>query len=803
VFFLFVFAINVFSQQEHIIIKGLIRDSIGKPIPYVNITLKDATLGTSSNDSGYFSLPVPYGKQFTLVFSSIGYLTAKNSYTISSRSTKPLQIVLKVDTKVLDEIQVKGNDRSGGMEKLAIRDFNSIPNPSGNIESLIKIMGAGVSSRNELSSQYSVRGGNFDENMVYVNDIEIYRPFLMRSGQQEGLSFANSQMVSSLRFSSGGFEARYGDKMSSVLDVTYRQPQKFEVNSTMSLLGGALTCEGITHDKKFYQITGVRYKTSKYLLKTFDTKGEYNPSFVDIQTLVGYRPTSKLEFSFLGNFAQNKYDFIPASRSTNFGTQDQPYNLKIYFEGQELDKYLSATGAFTVAYRPRNNLQLKMIFSGYSASERETFDIEGQYLINELDNTASSSSYKDSALNIGVGGMLNHARNFLWVDALNFNHIGIFEKSGHTLRWSLQVKSEQISDRLNEWSLFDSAGYVRPYYPDQIAVSEYVNSENEMHTIRYSGFIQDTWKINTANAVYFLNGGVRFHYWDFNNELIVSPRFRISYQPVNNRNLLFYFATGVYDQPAAYREMRNMQGAVNTKIKAQKSFHFVVGNDYYLQLWDRPFKFTTEIYYKKLTDLIPYKLENVRIKYTAQNNATGYAAGIDMKLNGEFIPGLESWLTLSLLKTEEDISNDSYTDKNGTIHYPGYFSLPTDQRFSLNLFFQDFLPENPTMQIHLNLVYGSSVPVSPTRSKRFDQTFLMGPYRRVDVGLSKILVKRDNTFVKDFVIGLEIFNLLNINNKASYLWVRTVNNQNGVSGEFAVPNYLTARRLNFKITMKF
>jgi hypothetical protein len=802
IFFIFIFS-NIFSQEGSIIIKGFIRDTTNRPVPYVNITLQNMQLGTSSNDSGYFSLPVPFGKEFTLVFSSIGFLTEKRILSINNSGFKPLYIVLKTDTKMLGEILVKGNERSGGMEKLNIRDFNYIPNPSGNIESLIKIMGGGVASNNELSSQYSVRGGNFDENLVYVNDIEITRPFLMRSGQQEGLSFANSQMVSSLKFSAGGFEARYGDKMSSVLDITYRQPEKFEVNTTMSFLGGSVTCEGITRNKKWYQITGLRYKTSQYLLKTFETKGEYNPSFVDIQSLLGYKASSKLEFSFLGNLAQNKYDFVPESRSTNFGISTEIYNLKVYYGGQELDKYLSATGGLTASYRPRNNLLLKMIFSGYSASERETFDIEGQYLINELDNTASSQTYKDSILNIGVGGMLNHARNFLWVDALNFTHIGILEKGNHSLRWSLQVKDERISDRLNEWSLFDSAGYSKPYYPDKIAITEYVNSENTMHSLRYSGYLQDTWKINSSKGIFYLNGGIRFNYWDFNNELLISPRFRFSYQPARNNNLLFYFATGVYNQPPTYREMRNFQGVVNPKIKSQKSIHFVLGNDYYLQLWDRPFKFTTEIYYKKLTDLIPYKMENVRLKYTAQNNAVGYAAGMDMKLNGEFIPGLESWFTLSFLKTEEDQKDDSYIDQNGVVQHPGYYGRPTDQRVTLNLFFQDFLPDNPTLQIHLNLVYGSSIPVSPTRSKRFDQTFPMGPYRRVDIGLSKILVKRETKWIKDFIVGLEIFNLLNINNKASYLWVRTVNNQDNMAGEFAVPNYLTARRINLKITAKF
>jgi hypothetical protein len=799
----FLFSAYSFGQQESIKIKGVVKDTANKPVPFVNVSLKDTPLGTATNDSGYFSIPVPAGKEVTLIFTSMGFVTEKRTIMVTDKEIKPLNIVFKVDTKVLDEIQVKGTDRSGGLEKLNIRDYNYIPNPSGNIETLVKVMGGGVSARNELSSQYSVRGGNFDENLVYVNDVEIMRPFLMRSGQQEGLSFANSQMVSSLRFSSGGFETRYGDKMSSVLDITYRQPEKFAVNTMMSLLGGSITCEGITKNKKWYQISGVRYKTSKYLLNTFETSGEYNPSFVDIQSYTGFRPSSKLDFSFLGNLSQNIYDFVPQTRNTNFGTSDYMLNLKVYYDGRELDKYLSATGAFTTAYKPQNNLLLKLILSGYTDAERETFDISGEYLINELDNSPSSSSYKDSVLNIGIGGMLEHARNLLWVDAFNINHLGIFEKDNHTIRWSVQAKHEWVSDRLNEWSMFDSAGFAKPFYPDRIVVNGYVNGENTTQSTRYSGYVQDTWRLTTSNAIFYLNGGVRYHYWTFNKELLVSPRLRISYQPANNKNLMFYFATGLYAQPPVYREMRDKQGVINKNIKSQKSLHFVVGNDYYLQLWDRPFKLTTEIYYKKLTDINPYKLDNLRITYRADNSAVGYAAGMDLRLNGEFVPGLESWFTLSVMKTEEDIKGDSYVDENGVTQYPGYYGRPTDQRIMMNLFFQDYLPNNPTMHVHLNLFYGSAVPVTPPRAKRSDMTFPMGPYRRVDLGISKTLVNWENKLLKEFSVGLEIFNLLNILNKSSYLWVRTVNNQDSKAYEYAIPNYLTSRRLNFKISAKF
>jgi hypothetical protein len=798
------------NGQTEATVQGYVRNAEGKAISSVSIVVQNSNFKAISSDSGYYQLKTMAYKQLTLQYSCIGYQTIKKQIRLEPGEKARLDVTLPVIVKKIDEVSVVSEaDRATDPNKVNIKDFSQIPNASGNFEALIKTL-PGVASNNELSSQYSVRGGNFDENLVYVNDIEIVRPFLIRSGQQEGLSFINPDMVSSVKFSAGGFEARYGDKMSSVLDVSYRKPVENQYSLSASLLGGSLSAEGTSKNSKFTYIGGFRYKTSEYLLRTMDTKGEYNPAFVDGQALISFQASKKLEFSFLGNFSQNKYLFIPQTRSTNFGTYAQIYNLTIYYDGQELDRYQSSLGAFTVNYKPQDNLSLKLISSGYSSYEQETFDIEGYYLINELDNSIGSSTYGDSLLNIGAGGMLNHARNYLWSNSWSVSHIGTFIKNNHTIRWALDYKSEWIKDRSKEWTLIDSAGYSEPYSPTSISLNDSYDARNNLRFIRISGYFQDTYQFSSDKTKYYLNSGLRFNYFDFTRQFLLSPRMRFTVKPDWKRDFMFYLASGIYYQPPSYKEMRDFYGVVNPNIKAQQSIHIVLGSDYNLLIWNRPFKLTSEVYYKFLNDLIPYKIDNVRIRYIAKNNAVGYATGLDLKLNGEFVPGIESWASLSLLKTEENQKDDYYLDSNGNKVYPGYYPRPTDQRVTFSLFFQDYLPGNPTLQMHMTLSYGSAFQVSPPRSKRFDQTIPMGPYRRVDLGLSKTLKDRNTTSslpfinkLKEMKISLEIFNLLNIYNKASYLWVQTVNNQENVSNEFAVPNYLTSRRINVKLSVKF
>jgi hypothetical protein len=801
--------------QSDATLSGWIKTPEGKAVAPVHVQILKTPFYVSSNDSGFYSIKVPAYKQLTISFSCVGYETIKQTVRMEPGQKRELNIEMPIVFHKMQEVTVTGeSERLGGLSRINITDFNQLPSTSGNFESIIKTM-PGVSSGNELSSQYMVRGGNFDENLVYVNDVEIMRPFLIRSGQQEGLTFINADMVSNVKFSAGGFEARYGDKMSSVLDVTYRKPEEFDCAAQASLLGGNLTIGNSTKNKKWTYLGGLRYKTSQYLLSSLDTDGEYTPSFTDAQALITYQPNTKWEFSLLGNYAQNKYRFVPKTQSTNFGSWVEIYNLTVFYDGQEKDKYLSAQGAFTINYKPTENLILKLVSSGYAADEQETFDIDGAYWVYQLDNTAGSSSAGDSLTSLGAGEMLTHARNYLQNKTWNLSHIGSYTSHDHTLRWSVSAKQQNIHDKLNEWTYIDSLGYIMPYSSGSITLTDYVKGNHHVNMNEYLGFLQDTWQFDMGNIRSYLTAGVRFNYNSFTNEFLVSPRVRFSIKPAWKHDIILFASAGAYPQPPVYKEMRDMHGNLNPNIKAQKSYHFVVGSDYNLKIWDRPFKLTSEVYYKYLTDLIPYKVDNVRLRYTAQNNAVGYAEGIDLKLNGEFVPGIESWASLSVMKTEENQKDDYYIDSNGNRVEPGYYARPTDQRINFSLFFSDYLPNQPTLQMHMTLAVGSSFKVSQPNSERFDKTLNIGPYRRVDIGFSKVLRKAKKNadeaetvssslkHFKEFIISAEIFNLLNTANKASYMWIRTIPNQENVQNTFAVPNYLTSRRLNVKIAMKF
>ncbi len=801
-FFLLLLSVNVefvLSQAQSGSIFGGVTDSTGKSLPFVNIVIPQLNKGTTSNTDGKYQMDVPAGRH-EILFSLVGYKTEKVIINLSSDEKKELNAVLRIAVKNLEEVSVIG--RNQDMNRISVKEFELLPNPSSSLESLIKTM-PGVSSSNELSSQYSVRGGNFDENLVYVNEVEVIRPFLVRSGQQEGLSFINPDLVGSIRFSAGGFEARYGDKMSSVLDVSYRTPQKAAASVNLSFMGGSISVEGISKNKKFSFISGIRYKTTKLLLGSLDSKGEYEPNFTDWQMMLNYKMTEKLSFGMLTNYARNSYSFIPQTRNTNFGTFAQIYNLKIYYDGHEEDQYNSMMGSFWTQYQLNPNLRMKLMASVYSIYEQEKFDISGEYLINELDAYPGSDTYGDSLLNLGVGAMLNHARNYLQADIWSAAYSGSWQKGDHNFTWAVKYQHDRFQDRLSEWDYIDSAGYSSPYSDRQIVLNNIVSAENSLTLERYSAFIQDAIKWDSKRASFTLNAGVRFHGWSLTSEKLLSPRVRFSVQPVWERDVVFYAASGIYFQPPVYKELRNFKGELNRNIKSQQSIHFLLGSDIMLNLWERPFKYTIEAYYKDLKNLIPYKLDNVRIKYTAQNNARGYATGIDMKLYGEFVQGVESWASLSLLSTKEDLLDDYYINKNGQRIEPGYYHRPTDQLFHINVFFQDYLPNNPSLKASLNLVYGSTFYIAPPKSNRFDATYPLGHYRRVDLGLSKTFKTPFLPQLKNFWIGVEVFNLFDIRNKASFMWIQTVANQENVPNLFAVPNYLTSRRLNLKMSLKF
>lgn len=792
---------SVIAQSS--LIYGKLTDSTGKVLPYVNVSVPSLNKGTVTSETGKYELALPAGKSLEIQFSLLGYVKKSIHIVLSESERKQLDIMLKVQIKNLQEVAViHQQERISDMTRLSIKEFEMLPNPSGSLESMIKTL-PGVSSANELSAQYSVRGGNFDENLVYVNDMEIIRPFLIRSGEQEGLSFINSDLVEGVRFSAGGFEAKYGDKMSSVLDVSYRTPMKFGSNISLSLMGGSVSAEGVSKNSKFSFISGVRYKTTKLLLGSLDSKGEYEPNFTDWQMLMNYKINNRLTFSLLTNYARNAYTFIPQSRETVFGTFQTVYNLKVYYDGREDDQYNSLMGGLTTQYTFSPNLSMKLIVCGYSTFEQEKFDIQGEYLLNELDAYSGSSGYGDSILNIGVGGMLNHARNYLQARIWSGTYSGNYIRDNHSLNWSLKYQHENFKDYMSEWNLIDSAGYSSPYSENQILLNNYAHSENNLITSRITGHIQDELRWESSNISYSLNAGIRFQYWSLSKEKLLSPRVRFSIKPDWQHDIVFYVATGIYYQPPFYKEMRDFTGMLNMNIRSQKSYHFLTGIDYQILIWGRSFKYTCEMYYKYLDHLIPYKIDNVRVMYTAKNDAIGYATGLDMKLYGEFVPGVESWASLSLLSTKENIKDDYYIDANGNRIEPGYYPRPTDQLFHMNIYFQDYLPHNPSYKVSLNLVYGTSFYWAPPQTNRFDLTFPSGPYRRVDLGLSKIIKIKGMPQIKSLWIGAEIFNLLDIKNIASFMWVQTVGNQENVPNQVAVPNYLTTRRLNVKLTMKF
>lgn len=810
-FFLFVFAVNAVSQ-DITSLKGKVLDSEGNPVEFAHVRNMSNNTGVVSAKDGIYTLNIPANKNVLVQVSCIGYQA--QSFTINSSTDKVenYNIILELSVSDIGEVSVVGElSPESNLIKIEAKHIDLNPDISGNLESLIKTM-PGVSSNTELSSQYSVRGGNYDENLVYVNDIEIYRPLLIRSGQQEGLSFLNSDMVSSIHFSSGGFESRFGDKMSSVLDIRYNKPVDFAGTVSLSLLGATAHLEDISNNGKFTYNTGFRYKTSQYVLNSLETKGDYQPSFYDFQTYLTYKISRTLDVDFLGYYALNSYRFIPENRETSFGTIDQALNLRIYYDGNEKDKFETYLGAVTTNYNPNENISLKLIFSAFQTMEQETYDIQGQYYLNELDNTIGSDTYGDSIMNIGVGTFLNHARNYLTATVYSLAFKGGYYTDNNKLRWGVNYNYEQIDDEVAEWKMLDSAGYSLPYNGSTIELYETARALNNIYSNRIAGYIQSTFNKTLANnADFFFNVGLRANYWDFNNEFILTPRMSVSYKPDWKSNMLFRFASGMYYQPPFYKEMKNTKGEINEDIKSQKSIHFVLGNDYVFYAWSRSFKLSTEVYYKILKDLIPYKIDNVHLDYSAQNMANGYAYGIDFKINGEFVQGIESWASLSLMQTKEDIDGDFYYNSDNVRIEPGYYPRPTDQIVNFSLYFQDYLPMNPSYKLNLSLHYGSGLPFTSPESDRYDQVFKMKAYKRVDLGLSKVIISEDRKFENsrwlnafdNMWISFEVFNLLDINNTISYMWIKTVNNQAGNASQYAVPNYLTSRRLNLKLTAKF
>ena len=806
--FVFLFSSQIIFAQTNAKIYGKISDTENRAVDLANVYIQNLKLGTNTDKNGVFSLKVPANKELHVVISSLNFKAKQFTITLKDGEEYLLNVKLEASKNALPEIFIQDKREQINITRIDPKVFDMIPSAMTGVEALIK-MQPGVSSNNELSSQYSVRGGNYDENLVYVNDIEIYKPFLIRSGQQEGLSFANTDLVSSIQFSSGGFDAKYGDKLSSVLDIKYKKPSEFGASASMSLLGGSAHIENCTDNHRLTYIAGIRYKSTQYLLNSMQTKGDYKPSFLDFQTFVTYDITEKLEFNFLGNFAKNHYLFVPEELKTAFGNVNQALGLSVYFDGQESDKFTTLNSAISMNYKARKNTMLKFIVSGYQSIEEEAYDIIGQYYLNELNKEMGSDNLGDSLMNIGVGAFIDHARNNLTAQVLNFTHKGNVEKSKNNLNWSVNYQFENIEDKIREWKMLDSAGYSIPYNDSIVGMDYFLKTAIQTQSSRISSHVQNTYTTLIDSNKVFFTAGIRQNYWTYSEQLLISPRVSISIKPNWKKEFMFRFSWGYYYQPPFYRELRDKNGVLNPDIKAQTSIHYVFGSDYSFKAWNRPFKFVGEAYYKKLKNLIPYDVDNVRIRYYAKNNSQGYAAGIDMKINGEFVKGVDSWASLSIMQTEENIDGDSSSihinDSITAIYARGYIPRPTDQRVNFSLFFQDYLPGNSSYKMQLNLVFGSRLPFGPPNSEEFKSSFRVPPYRRVDIGFSKVLKNeefgKNSKFLKHFKsiwLTAEIFNLLGTNNTISYMWISDIYGK-----QYAVPNFLTARRLNIKLIAKF
>lgn len=805
---------------QNAVIKGFILDEAGYPIESAVVRGADIDIQTISNEHGQFSLSVPSNREVRLLFQHLSHRDTLISFYLRDKETQTVNITLRTIGERLEAVNILGAVNNGYIQVNPKLTFQ-LPSPTGSVESLIKML-PGASSTNELSSQYNVRGGNFDENLIFVNGIQIYRPFLVRSAQQEGMSFINSDLTGNVMFSAGGFDAKYGDKMSSVLDVIYREPTRFGGSVSASLLGASAHAEGKTDNFSF--LIGLRFKSNAYLLKSMQTYGNYKPRFFDTQFLLNWKVAPKLTISLLGYLSRNYYLFEPDSVSQKYGSIGNAEMLRAFYEGQEVDRYQNYLGGLTFTYQPDKDNILKLILSSYYAKESETYDILAQYWLNEI--RMGGNGETEIGDQLGYGSYLEHARNHLTsvVSAADLHGFHLLPFS-NKMEWGVKVQNEYIKDHIKEWVMTDSSGYTLPFIQTtpgetvaqddparliDFGVDNYLQSYNTLNTWRFTAFIQDTWKIDGDSMNRFtLTGGVRFHFWTYNpREFTVSPRLAFIYKPRWKQDWQFSLRTGLYYQPAFYREMRLPNGTLNPDIKSQRSTHVVAGSEYRFTMWRRPFKFTTEVYYKYLDNLITYNVDNVQIIYSGYNDAIGYAAGVDMRISGEFVRGLESWFSVSIMKTMENVIGDYITDADGNTEEVGYIPRPTDQRFSFNLFFQDHIPGFPQFRVHLNFVFSSGLPFGPPKSPPAMRVFRSPWYRRVDMGLSFMLLeqsrdrmKHKSAFlrtIRNAGIYVEVFNLLGINNVSSYMWVKDIYNV-----QRPVPTTLTGRLINVKFMVEF
>lgn len=822
---------------DYATIFGNVTDALtGEPIEFVTVYIKNTSIATESDIKGEYVLKVPVNERLTIIFTRIGYKEGNSRLNpLSNGASRKVDVILSSSESNIEVVVTESRIQEEGMVKENVQQLKLLPTTTGNFENVLPHIALGTSSGTggELSSQYNVRGGNYDENLVYVNDFEIYRPQLIRAGQQEGLTFPNIDLIRDLSFSSGGFEAKYGDKLSSVLDVHYKRPDSLRASVGLSFLGGTAHVEGSfkagkDNYNKVRYLVGARYKTTKYLLGTLDVEGEYTPNFADIQAYITYDFNRNWQLGLMGNYNRSEYEFVPESRSTALGLIDFALELFSVFEGQEVDNFTTGMGGVSMTYLPDrkyNPFFLKFLASAYKSNEVERFDIIGDYLLGQIESGLGSDDFGEVVAVLGTGTQQQFARNYLESTVANFEHKGGMEfqlenKSPHStrshfLQWSVKAQNERIDDQINEWERLDSAGYSLRYDTLQVLVYDVLKTRNSLNSNRFTAYFQDTYTVQDTSKEMKVTLGVRFAYWDLNKEAFVTPRAQFLYQPLKwKKDISFRLASGFYFQSPFYRELRDTEGVVHENTLSQKSIHIVGG-----MTWDfyggknnpKKFRLISEIYYKYLWDLISYDVNNVRIRYSGVNDAKGYVAGLDLRLNGEFVPGAESWINLSFLRAREaldgvqhlkrDIGDEEATPVKDV-------PRPTDQFLTFSMFFQDYLPKNENFKMHLNFTVGTGLPYGlPDNNIVYRNTYRFPAYHRVDIGFSVQLwdeskkARKPNhplRFSRSTWLSLEIFNMLKVSNVASNTWIKTIYNT-----QYAIPNYLTSRRVNLRLKMDF
>lgn len=779
--------VTVTASAQTFTLHGRVTDENNDPIEFASVSCLKQGKMTMTSLKGEYSMQLHSADSVVIKFSMIGY-KAKTRVLRRPRGKQTLQIVLHSDENQLGEVTITGKKiETGQMEDISKDHLKSLPSASGNaVEELIQSQ-AGVSTHSELSSQYNVRGGSFDENSVYIDNVEIYRPFLVRSGQQEGISVINPDMVEKISFSTGGYEARYGDKMSSALNIKYRKPKKFEATASASMLGASAFI-GVSN-KKVSWSNGFRYKTTKHLLGSMDTKGEYSPTFIDYQTYLTYTPNKRWEIKLLGNISDNHYNFTPEDRETKFGTMENVKAFQVYFDGQEKDVFRTFFGAVGITRNFGEKTSLSLIASAFNTREQEKYDIQGQYWLTQTETSE----------NLGVGTYFQHARNYLKAHVESAKLLFKTKYKKHDIEGAFTFKKEKITENSVEYEMRDSSNYSVPHTGKDLYMIYSMRAKNVLDANRIEAYVQNAFRFTSNNekTLYTLNYGVRLSHWSYTKETIVSPRVSLGIIPAFNENITMRFATGLYYQAPFFKELRDTTtqngityASLNSKAKSQRSIHFIAGFDYRFRMNNRSFKFTAEAYYKALGNLVPYSVNNVKVVYYGSNESSGHAAGIDLKLYGEFVPGTDSWLSLSLMNTSMKLNGKS-------------IPLPTDQRYAINMFFTDYFPGTDRWKMSLKLALADGLPFSAPHQELESNVFRAPAYKRADIGLSYRLLnnegkQRKHIQLRNVWLGAECLNLFGINNVNSYYWITDV-----TGGQYAVPNYLTGRQINFRVTVDF